>query len=176
MTSVREAIEEMIEESYLVGLSEDEIRRDFTRFIDTCYHVIHANVKDRTVISSLVEDLAREKTCILIADRTRGSNAGVGVVTQAEGMAKSAHELFAEKVARRKRMILKTIGGYDPQLVRLIDRRRFQGDFQEADRPKVKIKKRRNWERYRFLLLRFGYATTVVVIILLIYLGFIQKP
>ena len=34
MASVKDAIEEMIEESYLLGLSEDEIREDFRRRFD----------------------------------------------------------------------------------------------------------------------------------------------
>ena len=63
MASVKDAIEEMIEESYLLGLSEDEIREDFRRFNDTCYTVIQANVKNREAISGLAEDLARD--CLL---------------------------------------------------------------------------------------------------------------
>ena len=78
MSSVKDAIDEMIEESYLLGLSEEEIRRDFLRFIDTCYQVIHANLKDGALISSLTEDLAREKTCILIADRASQTDADGG--------------------------------------------------------------------------------------------------
>ena len=70
MSRVKDAIEEMIEESYLVGLSDDEIRTDFSHFIDTCFGVLQRNVRDRAAISGLAEDLAREKTCILIADRT----------------------------------------------------------------------------------------------------------
>ena len=175
MSTVKEAIEEIIEESYLMGLSEEQIRRDFSRFIDTCYDVIHAHVKDRAVISGLAEDLAREKTCILIADRSQGVVADSGPEVREDGTSKEPGELFAEKVARRKRMILKTIGEYDPRLVRLIDEQRFQGDFKETERPKFEIKKRPNWERYHLLMLKAGYAATVVVIILLIYLGFIQK-
>ena len=59
MDSVKDAIEEIIEESYLLGLSEAEIREDFRRFIDTCYSVIEANVQTREAISGLAEDLAR---------------------------------------------------------------------------------------------------------------------
>lgn len=171
MSSLKEAIEEMIEESYLLNLSEEEIRQDFTRFIDTCYAVIHDHVKDRAIISGITEDLAREKTCILIADRLQGSE--IALTDQGEG--KSAHELFAGKVARRKRMILKTIGEYDPQLVRLIDERRFRAPVWEPHRPRFKLKKRRNWEPLRLLLLKIGYAATVVLIVALIYLGFVQK-
>ena len=172
MANVKDAIEEMIEESYLLGLSEDEIRDDFRRFIDTCYTVIQANVKNREAISGLAEDLAREKTCILIADHSGEEETAF----EEEGEVKDPQEAFAEKVARRKRMILKAIADYDPQLVRLIDERRFQGEIKEVVRPKFKLKTGYNWEHHRQLLLKFGYATTVVLIILLIYLGFIKNP
>ena len=173
MASVKDAIEEMIEESYLLGLSEDEIREDFRRFIDTCYTIIQANVKNREAISGLAEDLAREKTCILIADHSVEEEAEFDA---AEGEVKDPQEAFAEKVARRKRLILKAIADYDPQLVRLIDEQRFQGEIKEVVRPKFKLRTGYNWEHHRQLLLKFGYATTVVLIILLIYLGFIQSP
>lgn len=173
MANVKDAIEEIIEESYLLGLSEAEIREDFKRFIDTCYTIIESNVKNREAISGLAEDLAREKTCILIADHSDGEEA---VFDEEGGEVKNAQVAFAEKVARRKRMILKAIADYDPQLVRLIDEQRFQGEIKEVVRPKFKLKQSYNWEQHRQLLLKLGYGTTVVLIILLIYLGFIQNP
>jgi len=175
MSSVKEAIEEIIEESYLLGLSEEEIRRDFSRFIDTCYSVIHAHVKDRQIISGLMDDLAREKSCMLIASSASGSGSEADPEMQDEEPVRSAHELFAEKVARRKRMILKSIGDYDPHLVRLIEERRFQVDFRKVERSRSRARKHRNWEHHRLVLLKLGYAATVVVIIVLIYLSFIQK-
>jgi hypothetical protein len=59
-------------------------------------------------------------------------------------------------------------------LVRLIDEQRFQGEVGEE--PKLRIKKRRNWEQHRLLFLKFGYATTVVLIMSLVYLGIAQNP
>jgi hypothetical protein len=176
MSRVKEAIEEMIEESYLLGLSEDEIRRDFSHFIDTCYTVIHAHVRDRAAVSGLAEDLAREKTCILIADRTQAGRADSLPEEGVHEAVQEPQEAFAEKVARRKRLILKAIADFDPQLVRLIDEQRFQVDSSEVRRPRFKLKRQHDWERYRLLLLKAGYATTVVLIILLIYLGFAQRP
>ncbi len=173
MSSVKEAIEEIIEESYLLGLSEDEIRQDFKRFIDTCFTVIQSHVKNREVISGLTEDLTREKTCILIADHAVEGDNQV-VATSAGDVGEGVQEAFAEKVARRKCLILKAIADYDPQLVRLIDEQRFQGDVREE--RKVRIKKRRDLEQYRISFLKLGYATTVALIILLIYLGLIQNP
>jgi hypothetical protein len=172
MANVKEAINELIEESYLMGLSEQEIRRDFEHFIETCFAVIHDNVKDREAINGLTENLAREKTVILIADH---SEAGSEPEMGGEDAGKTSSEVFAEKVARRKRLILKIIAQYDPDLVRLIDEQRFQGKVEdEVVRPKFKIKKQPNWEHVRLLLLKIGYAATIGLIILLI-LGFIQK-
>ena len=172
MSDIKEAIEAIIEESYLLGLSEEEIRTDFKSFIDTCYGVIESNVSDRKAVNGLAESLAREKTCTLISERSAGTEAR----TPPEGEASvETGEQFAERVAQRKRLILKTIAEYDPKLVRLIDEERFQGDYKEVAPRRIKIKREGNWERAKFLLLKFGYATTIAVIVLLIYLSFIQK-
>lgn len=173
MSDVKEAIEAIIEESYLLGLSEEEIRNDFKSFIDTCYGVIETNVTDRKAVNGLAESLAREKTCTLISERSAGTEAR-GTPPDGEASVETG-EPFAERVAQRKRLILKTIAEYDPKLVRLIDEERFQGDYKEVTPRRIKIKREGNWERAKFLLLKFGYATTIAVIVLLIYLSFLQK-
>ncbi|MDP6985305.1 MAG: hypothetical protein QGG05_19675, partial [Candidatus Latescibacteria bacterium] len=91
--------------------------------------------------------------------------------------ARAAHE-FSEKVARRKRQILRTIAEVDPRLVRLIDGQRFQGEADEPQRPVFRrqvLGGRVDWSQVRTNLLKVGYATTVALIILLIWLGFMQK-
>ena len=191
-SKVKEAIEEMIEESYLLGLSQHEVRQDFKRFIDTCYAVIQENVKDRDAVSGLAECLAREQTVILIADRaeterTEAADTVEEAADQAleavasdetvDDAARAAHE-FSEKVARRKRQILRTIAEVDPRLVRLIDGQRFQGEADEPQRPVFRrqiLGGRVDWSQVRTNLLKVGYATTVALIILLIWLGFMQK-
>ena len=173
MSRVKEAIEEVIEESYLRGLSDEEIRSDFKRFIDTCFSVLQSNVKDRESIGALTEELAREKTCILIADHAHDSQ-GDTAVADTSSVSDETQEVFAEKVARRKRLILKAIADYDPDLVRLIDAQRFQGDASQE--PTGRIKKVRNWEQHRLLFLKWGYAATVALIVLLIYLGIKPSP
>ena len=173
MSDVKEAIEAIIEESYLLGLSEEEICNDFKSFIDTCYGVIETNVVDRKVINGLAESLAREKTCALISERSAGPEPRT-MSTEGQEQLESG-ELFAERVAQRKRLILKTIAEYDPKLVRLIDQERFQGEYKEVKPRRIKIKDHGNWERAKFLLLKCGYATTIALIVLLIYMSFIQK-
>ena len=195
-SKVKEAIEEMIEESYLLGLSQHEVRQDFKRFIDTCYAVIQENVKDRDAVSGLAESLAREQTVLLIADRAEterpeAADTVEDAIEEAAGQAleavasdetvddaaRAAHE-FSEKVARRKRQILRTIAEVDPRLVRLIDGQRFQGEADEPQRPVFRrqiLGGRVDWSQVRTNLLKVGYATTVALIILLIWLGFMQK-
>lgn len=188
-SKVKEAIEEMIEESYLLGLSEQEIRKDFKRFIDACYAVIQENIKDRTIVSGLAENLAREQTVILIADRADapGPDLGldVGDIDDVEQEDRIATQEFSEKVARRKRQILRTIAKHDPQLVRLIDAHRFQSEGDEPSRPSFpRSRVRRSWRararqvdwpQVRLQLLKAGYATTIALIIALIWLGFTQN-
>lgn len=173
-SKVKEAIEEMIEESYLLGLSEQEIRQDFKRFIDACFTVIQQNVKDRAVVSGLAESLAHEQT-VLIAGR---AEPGSDEVSVEEG---AASREFSEEVARRKRQILRAIAEHDPALVRLIDAHRFQGDAEDPRRlPAAPGRRRRPapWPldpgRVRDQLLRVGYAATIALILLLIWLGLMQ--
>ena len=166
MADVKDAIEEMIEESYLLGLSEEEILADFSRFIDTCYTVIQDNVKSREALSRLAENLAREKTSTRIEDHTTD----LGKVA-----AKDDQRVCAEKAARRKRMVLKAIADYDPHLVRLINEQRFQVDFQEeVARPKFKVRRGQDhdWERYGQLLLQAGCITVIALMLFLVYLKF----
>lgn len=173
MTKVKEAIEEMIEESYLVGLSEQEIRADFKRFIDTCYAVIQENVRDREAVSGLAEDLAREQTVILIADR---AEEGSDLPLKEKTSGKSPEEEFSERAAHRKRQILRIIADYDPQLVRLIDEHRFQGEF-DTEPASCALRRsawRPDWQSMRLQLLKVGYATTIGIIVL-IWLGFMQS-
>ncbi len=174
MSSVKEAIEAMIEASYLRGLSEEEIRRDFSHFIDTCHGVVQANVKDEKVVTSLSVSLAREKDCIPIGDQIEAAAAVLEIRDEVDF--KSASELFAEKVAYRKRLILKKLADFDPKLVRLVDEQRFQGEGKEEPRMRIRVRKQRNWEQGKLLVLKLGYAAVVVLVILLVYLGFIQRP
>lgn len=178
MTRVKEAIEEMIEESYLLGLTEQEIRADFKRFIDTCYAVIEENVKDREAVSGLAEDLAREQTVILIADRAED---GADLPLKEKSSSKSPEEEFSERAAYRKRQILRIIAEYDPQLVRLIDEHRFQGELDTEPaigalrRTAWRFAWRPDWQSIRLQLLKVGYAATIGIIVLLIWLGFMQS-
>ena len=66
MANVKEAIEEVIEESYLLNLTAEEIRRDFEKFIDTCFLVIKSHVQDRDTLAGL----NKEQVDVEVSSRT----------------------------------------------------------------------------------------------------------
>ena len=168
MSRVKEAIDELIEEAYLLGLSEEDILEDFRRFIATCHTVIHQHIKDREILDVLFESLDREKAPILMADRAEGA--------REEGLIKGADEALAEKVARCKRQIIKVIVQCDPRLEEFIEEQRFQGPArQEKIRRSEPVRSGFDGGHWRLLALKGGYAATVALIILLIYLSFIQS-
>jgi len=116
-----EFIEEAIEESYLLGLSDSEIRANLDHFIDTCGRVIREHVHDRKQMQALAEKLARARALSLIENHQEGE--------WDDALPPQDHnenqDSLAERVARNKRIILSAIAECDPSLVERIDRVRF---------------------------------------------------
>ena len=172
MSNIRENIEEMIEESYLLGLSEREIKADLERFVDTCGRVIRENVRDRKKMQELVEKLARARALSLIENQQVPQ--GEGVFPE-QGIARSSRENFAEKVARNKRTILRTIGECDRKLVELIEQERFPVQASEyVDQPSILVGEG-SGSRARNILLKTCYVVTLLFILLLVYLVLLQN-
>jgi hypothetical protein len=174
MAGLKDTIEELIEESYLMGRSEGEIKADLDRFIDACEKVIREQVRDKGKLEDLAEKLVLARTCSLVSDLSDAD--GEEGALREDGQPKSPAERFAEKVARNKRIILKAIGKCDPRLVELIERERFPGVIREPKRPKVHLKPRKPLgERSHLLILRVCYGLTLLFIFYLIYLVWFQK-
>ena len=171
MANVKEAVEEVIEESYLLNLTTEEIRRDFEKFVETCFQVIKSNVRNPDSLAELNKELAREKTYVLIDEH--GGSKGLTHDTD-DSNVNVPSTRFSEKVARRKCLILKAIAEIDPKLVRLIDEHRFSGEI--PNQPDRDIRVRPDRGELRMMLLQIGYGVTVAVIILLMYLGLSLKP
>ena len=174
MPEIKDAIEELIEASYLMGRSEGEIRADLDRFIDACEKIIREQVRDKVKLEDMAEKLALARTCSLVSDL---SEAGQPSRTAGEeGQQKTSLERFAEKVARTKRVILKAIAKCDPRLVDLIERERFPGVIREPKRSRPPISPTKGLkEKSHHLILRVCYALTLLFILYLIYLVWFQK-
>lgn len=172
MPDIRESIDEMIEESYLLSLSESEIRADLERFVEICGRVIHENVHDRKQMQKLTEKLARARALSLIEEhREAGGEERFGE----ERAVKSSRERFAEKVARNKRLILRTIRECDPRLEQLIEQARFPGQKSDYFSQALPLSGPGSRSRARDLFLKACYAVTLLFFLLLVYLVLLQN-
>ena len=171
MTEVNEAIEEMIEESYLLGLTESEIREDIGRFVEMCWKVIREHVRDKKVMSELAERLEEARASAFIADQIDKERGGM---FKHDGTPKTHQELIAEKAARNKRRLLRAIRECNPKLVELIDKERYRyvnskHEEQIATPPVL------HPNTMRLLILKGFYICSVVFLLLLLYMLILGK-
>jgi len=160
MMRTSEYIEEVIEESYLLGLSEGEIRANLEQFVETCGRVIRDHVHDKKQLDILAEKLARARALSLIEDRW-----GEGKPVQAP------HEDLAERVARSKRLILRAIGECNPRLVEMIEQTRFPTQTPVPE-PILPVS---HTGKVRRLLVKIGTLTAILAALLLAYLILLQN-
>ena len=174
MPDIRESINEMIEESYLLSLSESEIKADLDRFVEICGRVVYENIHDRKQMQELTEKLARARALSLIEDHQDDEFEPPLVEDDDDRTTPSSRDRFVERVARNKRLILKAIRECDPSLEGLIDQARFpKTDASPAppaapDQPGPKTKAKN-------LVLRTVYAVALLAILLLVYLMLLQN-
>ena len=166
MQKVQDAIEELIETSYLLGLSEQEIREDLVYFMGICGKVLRAHVQDKTTMNELVAKLNLIKEEVLAGGKTFPNREEM---LRADGTMRSFTEWLAERAARNKRLILKAIEECDPGLVALIQEERFYGG---TPHPPFDVDGRYalRSSRIKLLLLKIAYVLAVVCIFLLVYL------
>ena len=168
---IRESIEEMIEESYLLGLNESEIKADLDRFVESCGKVIRQNVHDRKQMQILADKLARARALSLIEDHQHQPD-GEELLAE-EDAEKPPRRRFAERVARNKRLILRTIAECDPKLVERIERERFP--VQPPDLPPVFPVDAEQPQKAKSLLMKICYASILLFGLLLVYLVLLQQ-
>ena len=175
MPSIRDSIDEMIEESYLLGLSKSEIKADLDRFVEICGKIIHENVHDRKQIQKLTEKLARARALSLIEEHHEEDPEQDAVLPDGKKAVGSSRGRFAERVARNKRLILRTINDCDPLLLQLIEQARFPGRSEEyfsqplgRERPVMR-------SRAKDLFLRGCTLVTLIGLLLLVYLVLLQN-
>ncbi|MCK5380438.1 MAG: hypothetical protein KAJ81_03140 [Candidatus Latescibacteria bacterium] len=173
MQKDHDAIEELIETSYLLGKSEQEIREDLAHFVGLCRKTLSTQVQDKKKMNVLAAKLNRIKEEVL-ADRTMLPKQAERV--WADGTAMSATEWLAERTARNKRLVLRAIEECDPQLVALIQKERFgepAHSFDAAHGKRPIIADARNTlrsNRRKLLFLKIAYIIAVIGVFLLVAL------
>lgn len=151
MDHVKDAVEDLIEETYLLSLSDEELDREVSRFAEVCGWVIMRYVKDKNKLNLLTQRLAMVRLTSLIANKV--AELDLPGIFQSEGVAKSARERRVKAIIQNKRLILRTIGKYEPQLIPFIE----EGLKAIPQRGRVPsfIRRRLN-QRYYHLILKIG--------------------
>jgi len=119
MHTVRDAVEELIEESYLLTLSEEEICRELERFSSVCERVVTENVQDNGRLKHVLLRLASIRAAAPI--RPFGSPNLLLRLFRKKRVTHTSKEKYVEKVAKVKRAMTKAIERFEPQLIPLID-------------------------------------------------------
>jgi hypothetical protein len=174
MPETNETIDQLIEESYLLSLSEEEIRSDLNRFVEVCGKVIRENVHDRNQMQELAQKLARGRALSLIEDQNEDEESiEISEPFEIEDDSKSPKEIFAEKVARNKCLILKTIRDCNPGLEDLIERERYPALIQEKETamPFATGAGRSPKD----MVFKVFYVLTLLFVLLLVYLVLLQQ-
>ncbi|MBS12585.1 MAG: hypothetical protein CME19_13400 [Gemmatimonadetes bacterium] len=174
MPSTNERIDQLIEESYLLSLSEEEIRTDLDRFVEVCGKVIRENVHDRKQMQELAQKLGRARALSLIEDQSdEDDEIEIAEPFEIEDDGRSPKEVFAEKVARNKCLILRTIRDCNPGLEDLIDRERYPAlaDDGEPSTPFATEAGRSPKD----MVFKVFYVVTLLFVLLLVYLVLLQQ-
>jgi hypothetical protein len=174
MPSTNERIDQLIEESYLLSLSEEDIRADLDRFVEVCGKVIRENVHDRKQMQQLAQQLARARALSLIEDQHEDDDEPtVAEPFEIEDDSRSPKEIFAEKVARNKCLILRTIRDCNPGLEDLIDRERYPA---LADEPESALPFSTGASGSpKDMVFKVFYVVTLLFVLLLVYLVLLQQ-
>ena len=172
MQKVQDAIEELIETSYLLGMSEQEIREDLVYFVGICGKVLRAHVHDKKTMDELADKLNLIKEEVSAGRKAFPSREEM---LRTDGTIMSSTEWLAERAARNKRLVLKAIEDCDPRLVALIQEERFYGG---TPRSPLSVGQYTSLDRryalrgskIKLFLLKIAYVLAVVCIFLLVYL------
>ena len=122
------------------------------------------------LVEELAQKLARTRALSLIEDQQDDDE--LPIDDQVND--RSAREQFAEKVARNKCLILKTIRDCNPKLEELIEKERYPSLIQEADGP-LPFSAGACKGTARDMFFRVFYVVTLMFVLLLVYLVLLQQ-
>ncbi len=114
---IKHQVEELIEESYLLSLSEAEIRNYLRNFLDACETILKENISIHGDIKIIGVKIALLKVRLLLREWAQHSVKVPTVKSEGEDKkAKSNVELLAQQVVDIKRLILNLLNSINPKL------------------------------------------------------------
>ena len=114
---IKHQIEELIEESYLLSLSEAEIRNYLRNFLNACETILKENISIQGDIRIIGVKIALLKVQLLLREWAQHGVKVPTVKSESEDKkAKSNVELLAQQVVDIKRLILNLFDSINPKL------------------------------------------------------------
>ena len=161
MADIKTQIDELIEESYLRGLTDEDIRTDVLQFVEACHEAVKNNSRDKRTMEALLGELTRLRTEVL-AEVNEGGGEDVRV----------PHESLAHQAAQAKLRVVDTIRSRDRRLASIIEQWRSQNTAQSTD--KTDQAGGGLSFRSREIAIRLLYASLVTLAVVLAYWRFIE--
>jgi hypothetical protein len=156
---IKRQVEEVIEESYLLGLSDLEIQQNLRNFVEICEIVLKDSVKEERDIKITEIRIAILKACLLLSLDTYPLKKHKDGAASPE---RSPHNILAEQVVSTKSLIRRLIEEYDPKLALAI----LEGNIEKGTR----IRKRRiQKSRFITFLVQAGYFVLLALTGLLLW-------
>jgi hypothetical protein len=163
MTDTRTRVDELIEESYLVSLPEDAIRKDVHQFLAACGHVVSQSPDDE----KRQEMLRRLTMFEQLGQRLESAEELSEEADQ--WSAWSPHDLLAHRAARLKLLVRDALGAVDEQTANRIVAERFPRPLPTDERAKLAPHRAKTlvFRRRRRFLDRVGVWSVRVLYVLL---------
>ena len=112
--AIKQHVEELIEESFILTLSDDEMKEYFRDFIDVCDFILHSNISIHNDLKIL-----RIKTALLKARLFVDQNVLYSTrrgVSNATDESDSRRRMFALQIIKNKRAIMRFLELFDSQV------------------------------------------------------------
>ena len=158
--AIKQHIEDLIEESYILSLSDHEMREYFRDFIGACEHILNAHLSIHDDLKTVRIKMALLKARLLVDQKSfmflrEGTEDPVG----------ANHDRFASRIVTAKRSILQFFEILDQNVQEVLD---------EVERRKIlRMKEKRRRKIMEKSLVSTGYYLLLAgVIALILYVGF----
>ena len=159
---IQEQIEELIEESYLLSLTEPEIKNYLRNFLKACETVMSENLSIHGDYRIIGVKLVLLKVQLL----WRGKVVQVSKSGSIENPGKSAVEFLAEQVIRNKGIILKLLKDINPQIAEAVIE-----ENKKLNNPQGKCKETVKLQKLLFKINKYAiYTGYYILLIITIYI------
>jgi hypothetical protein len=150
---IKQQVEDVIEESYLLGLSNSEIQLNLRNFVETCENVLRESVQEGRDLKVTEIRIAILRAYLLLSLDSYPLKKHREDVSAS---VKSPHNLLVEQVVATKSLILRLIEEYDSELAEAI----HVGNLEKG----AQIKKRQiRKTRLLSFLVQSGYFVLLVL-------------